>query len=192
MKENWEIHWKDYYKILQIHPLAEPEVVKVAYNKLAQKYHPDTNKDSTASVRMKDLNEAFEIISNPQKRTLYDTQYNKLHVNPINSSAKSEIKTDTTYTGTLTLDEKLNLLFIMLSNDKSIKFRKKEWIKKIDQVKEALKLKGTASKLGECPYCRLKSVLANSDASAGWCINPKCDYIIGYIKPFQPSKKYWY
>lgn len=101
-------------------------------------------------------------------------------------------KSETPFKANLTLDEKLDMLFIMLSNDKSIKFRKKEWIKKRDQVREALKSKGTASKLGECPNCKLKSVLANSDASGGWCINPECDYMIGYIKPFRPSNKHWY
>jgi len=65
MRENWEINWKDYYKILQVHPLAEPEVVKAAFDRLARKYHPDINKDQTALARMKDLNEAFEIINLP-------------------------------------------------------------------------------------------------------------------------------
>jgi curved DNA-binding protein CbpA len=70
MKENWEIHWKDYYSILQIHPLAEPEVVKAAYDKLARKYHPDKN-PNVSSEKMKDLNEAYEIINDPVKRARY-------------------------------------------------------------------------------------------------------------------------
>lgn len=74
MKENWEIHWKDYFSILQIHPLAEPEVVAKAYKALAEKYHPDRNPNIT-SQRMKDLNEAFEIISNIEKRKRYYIAY---------------------------------------------------------------------------------------------------------------------
>lgn len=74
MKESWEIYWKDYFSILQIHPLAEPEVVKAAYDRLAHKYHPDKN-PSVTSERMKDLNEAFEIISNPEKRGRYHEAY---------------------------------------------------------------------------------------------------------------------
>jgi curved DNA-binding protein CbpA len=74
MKENWEIHWKDYFSILQIHPLAEPEVVAKAYKALAEKYHPDRNPDIT-SQRMKDINEAFEIISNIEKRRRYYIAY---------------------------------------------------------------------------------------------------------------------
>ncbi len=249
MKENWELHWKDYYKILQVHQLAESEVVKAAYNKLHSKYHPDHNpgKEEWATGKAKEINEAFEILSNPQKRTAYDAQYNRVHTNPIETTypPKSETttkansnvtydatqsmwcskcyrytdmnivfidnkpasstcptchitydlrlrpqpKTDTTYRGNLTLDEKINLLFIMLSNNKSMKFREREWRKKRDQVREALKFQGTASKLGECPNCKIKSVLANSDASAGWCINPKCDYMIGYVRPSQPPDK---
>jgi curved DNA-binding protein CbpA len=77
MKENWEIHWKDYYSILQIHPLAEPEVVVKAYKTLADKYHPDKNPNAT-SERMKDLNEAFDIIGNPQKRGRYYAAYLKI------------------------------------------------------------------------------------------------------------------
>jgi hypothetical protein len=74
MAENWQIHWKDYYRILQIHPLAEPEVVKAAYERLARKYHPDKNQGA-ASDRMKDLNEAFEVISDAVKRGRYYSVY---------------------------------------------------------------------------------------------------------------------
>ena len=55
MPENWEIHWEDYYEILQIHHSAEPEIIKAAYGKLAQKYHPDINKDPAAGERMKKI-----------------------------------------------------------------------------------------------------------------------------------------
>ena len=81
MKESWEIHWKNYYKILQIDPSAEPEVVKAAYDRLARKYHPDLSKDATSSGRMKDLNEAFEILNHPQKRERYYAAYCQ-QVNP--------------------------------------------------------------------------------------------------------------
>jgi len=43
MEENLEINWKDYYRILQVHSSAEPEVIAGAYNKLLHKYHPDHN-----------------------------------------------------------------------------------------------------------------------------------------------------
>jgi curved DNA-binding protein CbpA len=75
MKESWEIHWKNYYKILQIDPLAEPEVVKAAHDKLALKYHPDRNKEAIAAKLMTDINEAYEILSHPEKRKRYYTAY---------------------------------------------------------------------------------------------------------------------
>lgn len=73
--EPWEVHWKDYYKILQVHTLAEPEVVKAAYDRLARKYHPDINKNPTDSDRMKDINEAYEVLSNPEKKNQYHTTW---------------------------------------------------------------------------------------------------------------------
>ena len=77
MKENWENHWKDYYQILQVHTSAEPEVVKAAYDKLARKYHPDVNKEVAAQQRMKDINEAYDILGNPEKRNRYYDNYLK-------------------------------------------------------------------------------------------------------------------
>ena len=91
MKENWEIHWKDYYRILQVHQLAEPVVVKAAYNKLAQIYAPDHNNSPDALQKMKDLNEAYEILSNSVKRTAYDTSYNQKDF-IIPTPPKSEVK----------------------------------------------------------------------------------------------------
>ena len=65
----------DYYEILQVHPSAEPEVIKGAYDKLAKKYHPDLNKDPTATERMKQINLAYEVLSNPQKRRQFDLEW---------------------------------------------------------------------------------------------------------------------
>lgn len=75
MRENWEIHWKDYYQVLQLHPSAEPEVIKAAYDRLARKYHPDISQNPTANQRMKELNEAWEILGNPEKKKRYDLAY---------------------------------------------------------------------------------------------------------------------
>ena len=59
---------KDYYKILQVDPSAEPEVIDAAYKRLALKYHPDTNQSPDSRLRMQDLNRAYEILRNPKKR----------------------------------------------------------------------------------------------------------------------------
>lgn len=63
--------YKDYYEILQVHPQAEPEVIEAAWRRLARKYHPDVNKSQNAEERMKEINIAYEILSNPEKRKQY-------------------------------------------------------------------------------------------------------------------------
>jgi len=63
---------KDYYKILQVDPSAEAEVIAAAYKRLALKYHPDTNKDRNATLRMQEINEAYEVLHDPIKRAEYD------------------------------------------------------------------------------------------------------------------------
>ena len=62
----------DFYGILQVHPRAEKEVIDAAYRKLAAKYHPDVSHVSDASERMKQINTAYEVLSDPVKRAAYD------------------------------------------------------------------------------------------------------------------------
>ena len=65
--------FKDYYKILGVSKSASPEEIKKAYRKLARKYHPDLNQgDNQAEQRFKEVNEAQEILSDPEKRAKYD------------------------------------------------------------------------------------------------------------------------
>lgn len=64
---------RDYYKVLGIQKNATPEEIKKAYRKLAMKYHPDRNRDdSEAEEKFKEINEANEVLSNPEKRSIYD------------------------------------------------------------------------------------------------------------------------
>ena len=62
----------DYYKILQIDPGAEQEVIEAAYRRLARKYHPDVNKSPDAIQRMQQINVAYEVLRDPAKRAEYD------------------------------------------------------------------------------------------------------------------------
>ncbi|PZV18119.1 MAG: molecular chaperone DnaJ [Leptolyngbya sp.] len=65
--------FKDYYTILGVSKTATPEELKRAYRKLARKYHPDLNPgDTEAEAKFKDLNEANEVLSDPEKRQKYD------------------------------------------------------------------------------------------------------------------------
>ena len=63
---------KDYYKILRVVPDAEIEIISSAYRALCRKYHPDTYKGSDAENKMKEINEAYEVLKDPEKRKEYD------------------------------------------------------------------------------------------------------------------------
>lgn len=63
---------KDYYGILGIRQDASAEDIKRAYRKLARQYHPDVNPDPAAQERFKDINAAYEVLSDPRKREIVD------------------------------------------------------------------------------------------------------------------------
>lgn len=63
--------WEDYYAILQVHFMAEPEIIKSAYLRLARKYHPDVNPSDHAEGRMKAINRAYEVLGDPVNRKQY-------------------------------------------------------------------------------------------------------------------------
>ena len=62
----------DYYEILGVTKNASDQEIKTAYRKQALKWHPDRNKSSDASENFKEINKAFEVLSNPQKKQMYD------------------------------------------------------------------------------------------------------------------------
>jgi curved DNA-binding protein len=66
------MEYKDYYKILGVSKNADTKAVKKAYRELARKYHPDMNKSPDAEARFKEINEAHEVLSDPEKRKKYD------------------------------------------------------------------------------------------------------------------------
>jgi hypothetical protein len=72
----------DYYEILQVHNLAEPEVIEAAYKKLAQKYHPDINKTAGAVAKMKKINVAHDVLCDAVKRRDYDSSRQPKYTGP--------------------------------------------------------------------------------------------------------------
>ena len=64
--------YKDYYKILGLDKTAEKEEIRKSYRKLAKKYHPDVSKEANAEDRFKEVKEAYEVLSDPAKRSEYD------------------------------------------------------------------------------------------------------------------------
>jgi curved DNA-binding protein len=67
------VEYKDYYKVLGVPKSATEKEIKQAYRKLARKYHPDVNPgDRGAESRFKDIGEAYDVLSDPEKRARYD------------------------------------------------------------------------------------------------------------------------
>jgi hypothetical protein len=63
------------YKILQVDRDAEPEVIEAAYRRLVTKYHPDRNDSPEAGAMLRDLNAAYELVSDPERRAHYDREW---------------------------------------------------------------------------------------------------------------------
>jgi len=66
------MQYKDYYQILGLTRAAEAAEVKRAYRKLARKYHPDVSSEKNAEEKFKELQEAYEVLKDPEKRAAYD------------------------------------------------------------------------------------------------------------------------
>ncbi|MCL6555045.1 MAG: DnaJ domain-containing protein [Burkholderiales bacterium] len=66
------MEFKNYYEVLGVSRDATADEIKKAFRKLARKYHPDVSKEPDAEQRMKEINEAYAVLSDPEKRAAYD------------------------------------------------------------------------------------------------------------------------
>ncbi|MFZ9608990.1 MAG: DnaJ domain-containing protein, partial [Candidatus Limnocylindrus sp.] len=63
---------RDFYSILGVSKTASADDIKKAFRKAAQKYHPDVSKAPDAAAKFKELNDAYQVLSDPEQRTRYD------------------------------------------------------------------------------------------------------------------------
>jgi curved DNA-binding protein len=66
------VNYKDYYKIMDVNKTASQDEIKKSYRKLARKFHPDVSKEKEAESRFKEINEAYEVLRDKEKRAAYD------------------------------------------------------------------------------------------------------------------------
>jgi len=66
------VNYKDYYKIMGVDKTASQDKIKKSYRKLARKFHPDVSKEKNAESRFKEINEAYEVLHDKEKRAAYD------------------------------------------------------------------------------------------------------------------------
>ena len=112
--------FKDYYKILGIESVkVSNEEIKLAYRTQAKKFHPDINKESTGEI-IKDINEAYKVLSDPQSKKKYDRLWNSY----IGRNKKENISFITEERKNTMLEELSNIFFGNTFNNKMLKKEK--------------------------------------------------------------------
>ena len=109
---------KDYYEILGVKPTASEKEIQSAYRKLVSRYHPDKHQDNAlrelAEEKLQELNEAYEILSDPQRRANYD-------LNPARAFSPAGGRTNAPST-TLRIQRFLNWALIVIGTPILVRF----------------------------------------------------------------------
>ena len=71
-----------HYQTLGVDKTADDNTIRKAYRSLSLKFHPDRNKDPNASEKIKDINAAYEILGDKDKKKAYDNELNGVQINP--------------------------------------------------------------------------------------------------------------
>ena len=101
-----------FYKILHISEDAPDEIIKLAYKGLAQKYHPDRYKGPDANDKMVKIREAYEVLSNPEKRKAYDNYLKEIKEKNKHENTNQKTTQSYAHTHTYTSPKKPNFNFI--------------------------------------------------------------------------------
>jgi hypothetical protein len=104
---------KDYYEILEVSRNASEEVIKTAYKSLVKKYHPDNTGNIEDDKRIIEIKEAYEVLSNPQRRKAYD-EYISMESDDTPSAEYYRNMNDTKYTENKFKEKKVFLWIILI------------------------------------------------------------------------------
>jgi len=85
---------RTWYKVLQVDPDAEPEVIEAAYRRLAKKYHPDIAGSSDGGARMKEITAAYAVLRDPLQRAAYDRELLDQQAPPLDDLDEDEVEGD--------------------------------------------------------------------------------------------------
>lgn len=110
--------YKNYYQILEVNRKSSDQDIKLNFRKLAKKYHPDMNKEPGAEEKFKDVNEAYAVLSNPEKRKKYDRQVAKYGYGFVNiESGLQDIKYEFNKSGSNVFNDILNQILGFKKNN---------------------------------------------------------------------------
>ena len=125
---------RNYYDILEINKNASPEIVEKAYKTLVKKYHPDLQDDiskKTAEAKMKELNEAYDVLSSPEKRELYNKELEQLE-KEVQAKTQSQFNGYEVYQQKLVKKEKEK----ELNEEKEIEYARQQVIRQTQYEQE--------------------------------------------------------